>query len=649
MGDALRSRPSLLNGWIMTDSNQKQITPSQRRNIGIVAHIDAGKTTLTERILFYSGVEYKRGEVHEGTTVTDYMPEERERGITITSAAVTVPWKGYHVNIIDTPGHVDFTAEVERSLRVLDGAVMVFCAVAGVQPQSETVWRQADRYNVPRLAFINKMDRVGADFERALESIRKRLDAVPIELQFPVSAESDFSEIIDLIEMNVIYHDPEDIKGVNPLRKPLTEQQRELAEIHRHHIVETLAERDEELLNAFAAEIDPDADAIKAALRRIMIAQASNCRVFGKPLVPVLCGSAFKNRGVQVLLDAVCAYLPAPKEAPAPEAQDPKTSEPIAIKMIPSAPFAALAFKTIADKHGDLTFLRIYSGELKQGMKVQNTRQDKKERVQHIYRVFADSREMMTSAQAGDIIGVVGLKFCITGDTICDPDHPILFEKMAFPDTVISLAIEPKTNAEKDKLAKALAQLAKEDPTFTRHFDDETGQLLISGMGELHLEILVSRLTREFNVNARVGKPLVSYREAIAGPMEATGEFIQQSGGHGQYGVVKLLVEPADVDDPSHLEIVNKIREGAIPRQYIPAVEAGIRSAASCGVLASYPVINIRVTILDGKFHEVDSSEAAFENAAATGFKTACEKAKMHLLEPIMSLEIGRASCRERV
>ncbi|MCZ7646551.1 MAG: elongation factor G [Planctomycetota bacterium] len=601
------------------------------RNIGIIAHIDAGKTTLTERVLYYTGKQHKMGEVHEGTTTTDYMPEERERGITITSAAVSCAWKDHTINIIDTPGHIDFTAEVQRSLRVLDGAVVVFSGVDGVEAQSETVWRQADRYKVPRLCFVNKMDRVGAEFWQVVEQIKTRLGAKPLPIQMPVGKEHDFRGVINLLTMKQYIFD-KDSKGANIVESDVTEEFREEAEARREELFHLLADDDEKMGEMFLAEQRPEADDLAAALRRVCLASKA---------VPVLCGSAYHYIGVQRLLDAVVAYLPSPRDAKLTVGLDPENHEKtLERKHYADQPLAALAFKTLYDKFGDLTFIRIYSGTLKKGDKLFNATRDRKERVDRIFLMHADAREPRAEAFPGDIVAVGGLKFTYTGDTLCDEDEPVLLEPPKFPDTVISMAIEPKTNNDKDKLANALARLSKEDPTFTHRFNSETGQLIISGMGELHLEIIKSKLVREHGVDANIGSPRVSYRETLTAAAEAEGKFVQQSGGRGQYGVCYLKVEPFPNDEPDHVLFESEIVGGAIPREYIPSVERGARGAAFTGVIAGYPTINIKITLLDGKYHEVDSSDLAFEMAGSIGYKEAANKAKPILLEPIMNVEV---------
>ncbi|GMV80783.1 MAG: elongation factor G [Planctomycetota bacterium] len=601
------------------------------RNIGIIAHIDAGKTTLTERVLYYTGKQHKMGEVHEGTTTTDYMPEERARGITITSAAVSCHWKGYNINIIDTPGHIDFTAEVQRSLRVLDGAVVVFSGVDGVEAQSETVWRQADRYNVPRLCFINKMDRVGADMWNVVEQIKTRLGGKALPIQMPIGKEHSFTGVINLVQMRQFVFD-KDSKGQKVEEMDVAPEFLEEANMRRDELFTLLADDDEKMGEMFLADEKPDNDQLAAALRRVVCS--------GKA-VPVLCGSAYHYIGVQRLLDAVVAYLPSPLEAKPTIGLDPEDhSKEIERKPYPDQPLTALAFKTIYDKFGDLTFLRIYSGTLNKGDKLFNATQDKKERVDRLFLMHADAREPLDKAVAGDIVAAGGLKYTYTGDTICSEDKPVLLEPPKFPDTVISMAIEPKTNSDKDKLAIGLSKLAKEDPTFTHKFNNETGQLIISGMGELHLEIIKSKLMREHGVDANVGSPRVSYRETLTAEAEAEGKFVQQSGGRGQYGVCYLKLEPFPNDEPDRVLFESEIVGGSIPREFIPSVERGARGAAFTGIIGGYPTINIKITLLDGKYHEVDSSDLAFEMAGSIGYKEAARKAGAILLEPIMNVEV---------
>src|SRR5437899_4957899 len=579
------------------------------RNIGIMAHIDAGKTTTTERILYYTGKSYKVGEVHEGTAQMDWMVQERERGITITAAATTCMWKDHWINIIDTPGHVDFTVEVERSLRVLDGAVAVFDAVAGVEPQSETVWRQADRYHVPRICFVNKMDRTGADFDRTVGMIESRLHAVPLVLQLPWGVEGGFHGVIDLVEMRGHYWQSEGLDEEWEDRD-IPDEYRAKADEWHHRLFEQLADHDEELMEKFVHEEEPTVDEMRRALRRATLDTAGE-----RVLTPVLCGSAFKNKGVQQLLDAIVQYLPSPVDVPAIHGTDPKTGEQVKRNTGDEEPFAALAFKIMSDSYvGRLTYARVYSGMLRAGSHIENSSQGRKERVGRILQMHANHREDMEAAFAGDIVALVGLKHTKTGDTLCDPAHPVVLEAMTFPVPVVSVGIEPKTKAEQDKLTNAMTKLADEDPTFHVRFNDETGQTLISGMGELHLEVLVDRLTREFNVGANVGKPQVAYRETIKRAVhKVEARYVRQTGGRGQYGHVVIDVEPTGPG--GGYEFVNKIVGGTIPREYIPSVDQGIQEAMESGVLAGYPLVDIRATLVDGSYHEVDSPEMAFKIA----------------------------------
>ncbi len=591
-----------------------------------MAHIDAGKTTTTERILYYTGVTHRMGEVHEGQAVMDWMAQEQERGITITSAATTCYWKDYRINIIDTPGHVDFTIEVERSLRVLDGVVAVFDAVAGVEPQTETVWRQADRYGVPRLAFVNKMDRVGADLFRTIQMMRERLSAAPVLVQLPVGEEDRFQGIIDLIAMNALVYD--DAGGVSFSLGEIPMDYRELAQEHRSRILEALADVDEDIMRRYLADEPVSAGEIKAALRR---------GTLKLQLVPVLCGTAFKNKGIQPLLDAVVDYLPAPSDVPPVQGLDPKgnlAGRPAA----DDAPLAALVFKLFSDPHiGHLTFLRIYSGALKSGDSVLNATKGVKERIGRLLKMHANKREELDTAYAGDIVAAVGLKNTTTGDTLADDRDPVVLESLWIPQPVIDIAIEPHTKADQDKLGHSLAKIAAEDPSFRVHSDTETGQTIISGMGELHLEIIVDRLMREFKVDARVGKPEVAYRETITVPVKAEGKFIRQSGGRGQYGHVVLELKPLPAGTGMVFE--NKIVGGAVPREFIAPVEKGVKEAAATGILG-YPMVDVEVVLVDGSYHEVDSSERAFFIAGSMGLKEGARKAKPILLEPVMSLEV---------
>jgi elongation factor G len=598
------------------------------RNFGIMAHIDAGKTTTTERILYYTGKAYKIGEVHEGTAQMDWMVQERERGITITSAATTTHWKGHWINIIDTPGHVDFTVEVERSLRVLDGAIAVFDAVAGVEPQTETVWRQADRYGVPRICFVNKMDRTGADFARTVRMMEERLQANPLVLQLPWGSEAGFVGVIDLVEMKAHRWTTE--MGEEWETTDIPDEYREAARGAHHELFEKLADHDEELMDKFVHESEPTVEELRRAIRRATLAGEG---------VPVLCGSAFKNKAIQPLLDAIVSYLPSPVDVPPVQGHTP-SGEPAERLPSDDQPFSALAFKIMSDTYvGRLTYVRVYSGIVRTGAHVQNSTKDRKERIGRVLQMHANHREDMEAAFTGDIVAVVGLKHSTTGDTLCDPANPIILESISFPTPVISVAVEPKTKADQDKLGNALAKLADEDPTFVVKYDDETGQTIISGMGELHLEILVDRLTREFNVGANVGKPQVAYRETIRKAVhKVEGRFIRQTGGHGQYGHVVIDLEPTGPG--GGYEFVNKITGGDIPREYIPSVDQGIQEACESGVLAGYPLVDIRATLIGGSFHEVDSSEIAFKIAGSIGLKEAARRADPVLLEPVMEFEI---------
>jgi elongation factor G len=597
------------------------------RNIGIMAHIDAGKTTTTERVLYYTGINYKIGEVHEGTATMDWMVQEQERGITITSAATTCFWRDHRINIIDTPGHVDFTIEVERSLRVLDGAVAVFCAVGGVEPQSETVWRQADKYRVPRIAFVNKMDRVGADFEHVVGEIRDKLKAKPLVLQLPIGAEEKFTGVVDLVENRALFWD-EDRLGANYRIGEIPAELKESARAWREKMIETLADHDERIMEMFLeGKEEPSPEQIRKAIR---------VATLNIEAVPVLMGSAFRNKGVQTMLDAVVDYLPSPLDVP------PMIGK-VGDKMEErwprdDAPFSALAFKIMTDPYvGTLTFLRVYSGTLESGSSVLNSTKLKRERIGRLVKMHANKREEITEVFAGDICAV-GLRDTTTGDTLCDPAHPIVLESIEFPDPVIQIAIEPKTKADQDRLGESLAKLAREDPSFRVSVNRETSQTLISGMGELHLEIIVDRLLREFKVDANVGKPQVAYRETIRKPAEAEGRFVRQSGGHGQFGVVDLRIEP--LEKGGGFEFVDATKGGSIPRNFIPSVEDGVKEAMETGVLAGYPMVDVRAILLDGKYHEVDSSELAFKIAASMGFREAVGKADPVLLEPVMEVEV---------
>ncbi|MFN2490650.1 MAG: elongation factor G [Actinomycetota bacterium] len=603
---------------------------NRTRNIGIMAHIDAGKTTTTERILYYTGRTYKIGEVHEGAAVMDWMIQEQERGITITSAATTAHWKGYWINIIDTPGHVDFTVEVERSLRVLDGAIAVFDAVAGVEPQSETVWRQADRYNVPRVCFVNKMDRTGADFFRTVDMIRSRLNGTPVVVQLPIGKEADFHGVVDLVTM-VAHYWPSDGMGEQWEDRDIPDHLRDQAERYRHDLIEALADHDEGIMEAYVGEHDIDVDEMRRALRRATIAG---------DITPVLCGSAFKNKAVQPLLDSICWYLPSPSDLPPYEGRIPSTGEVVERKAEDTDPFSALAFKIMSDPYvGRLTYLRVYSGTLRSGDQVTNSTRDRKERVGRILQMHANHREDKEAVFAGDIVAIVGLKNTLTGDTLCDPSEPVLLEEMSFPAPVIDVAIEPKSKVDSDKLGNALQRLSEEDPTFRVHTDEDTGQTIISGMGELHLEVLVDRLIREFKVGANVGKPQVAYRETVRNPIQKVEtRYVKQTGGKGQYGHAVINLEPTGPG--GGYEFVNKITGGKIPTEYIPSVDQGVQEAMASGVLAGYPVVDIRVTLTDGSYHEVDSSEMAFKITGSMAFKEAARRAKPVLLEPIFDVEV---------
>lgn len=599
------------------------------RNIGIMAHIDAGKTTTTERILYYTGVTYKIGEVHEGTAVMDWMPQEQERGITITSAATTCSWKEHRINIIDTPGHVDFTIEVERSLRVLDGAVAVFDAVAGVEPQSETVWRQANKYGVPRIAFMNKMDRVGADFFMAMGTMVEKLGANPVAIQIPIGSEENFRGPIDLVKMRAYYFDDETL-GAKYVEADIPEEYIVKAKEYREKLLEALADIDENIMEKYISGEEVSVDEIKAALRKGTIEMK---------FTPVLCGSAFKNKGIQLLLDAIIDYLPSPLDIPPVKGIRPLDGVEVERRASDDEPFTALAFKIMTDPFvGQLTFVRVYSGVLSAGSYVYNSTKGIKERIGRLLKMHANKREEIKEVRAGDIAAVVGLKNTLTGDTLCDENNPIILESIQFPEPVIAVAIEPKTKADQEKLSVSLSKLAQEDPSFKVSFDEETGQTIISGMGELHLEIIVDRLTREFKVGANVGKPQVAYKETIKGAAKVEGKFVRQSGGRGQYGHVWIEIEP--LERGKGFEFVNKIVGGVIPKEFIPAVEKGIKEAMEGGVLAGYPVVDVRVTLIDGSYHEVDSSEMAFKIAGSMAFKEGAKKAQLVLLEPIMNVEV---------
>jgi elongation factor G len=599
------------------------------RNIGIAAHIDAGKTTTTERILYYTGVSYKMGEVDRGSAVMDWMEQEQERGITITSAATTCLWKGHRVNIIDTPGHVDFTIEVERCLRVLDGVIAIFCAVGGVEPQSETVWHQADRYRVPRIAFINKMDRAGADMYRCVELMRTMLKAEPIVLQMPIGDEGDFVGVVDLISMKALLYDDIDL-GVGFREVDIPPWLQDDAERRRVELLESMADVDESIMENYIDGKPISSDQLILALRKATLSLER---------IPVLCGAAFKNKGVQPLLDAVVRYLPSPADIPPVSGIDPKGKETIR-PADDSTPFSALAFKLMNDPYvGHLTFLRIYSGQLKSGDTVLNATKGTREKIGRLVTMHANRREEIRAVYAGDIVAAIGLRNTTTGDTLCEPISPILLESMAIPKPVMSVAIEPKTKDDLERLSRGLSKVAMEDPSFKVSFDEETGQTLISGMGELHLEIIVDRLLREFKVGALVGKPQVAYRETISSISEGEGRFVRQSGGRGQYGHVKLRVEPGDRGQGIVFE--NKVVGGVIPKEYIASVERGVREAAACGIVAGYSMVDVRITILDGSYHEVDSSERAFHIAGSIGFKLAAEKAGPLFLEPFMALDVS--------
>ena len=598
------------------------------RNMGFAAHIDAGKTTTTERVLFYSGRLHRIGNVDEGNTAMDWMVQEKERGITITSAATTTFWKDHRINIIDTPGHVDFTVEVERSMRVLDGVVVIFCSVGGCQPQSETVWRQATRYGVPRMVFVNKMDRLGADFYRVAGQVKDRLLANAVVLQLPIGAEDTFRGVVDLVEMDAVVYDDE--LGLSFKRVPIPDDLKEKAQAYHEKLVEAAAEADDALLEKYLTNHTLIKDEIKAGLRKATIE--------GK-IVPILCGSSFKNRGVQPLLDAIIDYLPSPLDKKAVIGTSPKTGAEDERLPEDDQPFSSLAFKIMADPFvGRLTFFRVYSGVLKTGSYTFNSVKGKRERIGRLLQMHANKREEISEIRAGDIGAAVGLKDTSTGDTLCDEDKPIILESIQFPEPVIFVAIEPKTTADQEKLGMSLAKLAEEDPTFRIKGDPETGQTIISGMGELHLEIIVDRLLREFKVEANVGKPQVAYKETIRTESEAEGKFIRQTGGRGQYGHVWLKIEPLEAG--KGFEFVNKIVGGTVPKEYIAPVEAGIKEAMAGGVIAGYPVIDLRATLFDGSYHDVDSSEVAFKIAASMGFKEAVRRAKPILLEPVMKVEV---------
>jgi elongation factor G len=607
----------------------RTVSLEKTRNIGIMAHIDAGKTTTTERILYYTGINYKIGEVHDGTATMDWMVQEQERGITITSAATTCFWRDHRVNIIDTPGHVDFTIEVERSLRVLDGAVAVFCSVGGVEPQTETVWRQADKYRVPRLAFVNKMDRVGADYFRVIKMIEDRLGARPAVLQLPIGAEDKFTGIVDLVTMKAVVWEDESL-GAKFHEEEIPADLQEQAEEYREKLVEAAADADEAIMEKYL-----EGKAIGEAELRSGIRAAT----LALKIVPVFCGTAFRNKGVQPMLDAVVDYLPSPLDIPPVNGLEPGTDKAEVRLVKDDAPFSALAFKIMTDPFvGTLTFFRVYSGSLSSGASIYNSTKSKRERVGRLLKMHANKREEIKEVYAGDIAAAVGLRTATTGDTLCDEDEPIVLESIDFPDPVISIAIEPKSKADQERLGLSLQKLATEDPSFRVRTDEETGQTIISGMGELHLEIIVDRLLREFSVGANVGKPQVAYRETVRKGVEQQGKFIRQTGGHGQYGDVWIKLEPQPAG--GGFEFVDAVKGGAIPREFISAVEKGVKEATENGVLAGYPVVDVKVTLFDGSYHDVDSSEIAFKIAGSMAFKQAARKASPILLEPIMSVEV---------
>lgn len=609
-----------------------RVFPLERiRNIGIMAHIDAGKTTLTERILYYTGRNYKIGDTHEGTATMDWMEQEQERGITITSAATTVHWNDYTINIIDTPGHVDFTVEVERSLRVLDGSVAVFCAKGGVEPQSETVWRQADKYHVPRMAFINKMDIMGADFYNAVNMIKTRLGATPVPVQLPIGAEDEFLGIIDLMEMKAYIYNDE--LGKNISVEEIPADMLDKAKEYHTNMVELISETDEELMEKYLSGEEPSIDELKKCLRKACISTE---------LTPVFCGSAYKNKGVQKLLDGIVEYMPSPIDVPAIKGTTTDSNTEIVRHASDDEPFSALAFKIMNDPFvGKLAFFRVYSGVLNAGSYVYNSTKGKKERIGRILQMHANHREEISKVCAGDIAAAVGLKFTTTGDTLCTEDDEVILESMNFPEPVISVAIEPKTKDGRDKMAIALSKLAEEDPTFKTYTNVETGQTIISGMGELHLEIIVDRLLREFKVEANVGKPQVAYKETFRKPVDIEGKYIKQSGGRGQYGHCKVKFEPMDANNKDKTyEFVNNIVGGAIPKEYIPAIDNGIQEAMQCGILGGYPVLGVKAVLYDGSYHDVDSSEMAFKIAGSMAFKEAMKKGDPVLLEPIMKIDV---------
>ena len=605
----------------------RQVPLELTRNIGIMAHIDAGKTTTTERILFYTGINHKIGEVHDGAATMDWMAQEQERGITITSAATTCFWKGHRINIIDTPGHVDFTVEVERSLRVLDGSVTVLCAKGGVEPQSETVWRQADKYHVPRMVYVNKMDIMGANFYNVIDMMKERLKCNAVPIQLPIGAESEFKGIIDLVTMEAeVYYDD---KGLDIRIEPIPDDMKELAQKYHEELIEAVAEQDDALMEKFFEGEELTIDEIKTCIRKATIANE---------MVPVCCGTSYRNKGVQMLLDNIVAYMPAPTDVEAIRGTNPETGEEEDRHSSDTEPFAALAFKIATDPYvGKLCFFRVYSGTVKAGATVYNSVKDSDERLGRILQMHANHRQDIDEVYAGDIAAAVGLKNTTTGDTLCDEKHPVVLESMEFPEPVIRVAIEPKTKAGQEKMGIGLQKLAEEDPTFRCYTDEETGQTIIAGMGELHLEIIVDRLLREFKVEANIGKPQVAYRETITKPADVDCKYSRQSGGKGQYGHVKIKIEP---NPEKGFEFVNAIVGGAVPKEYIPAVEAGIKGAMQSGVLAGYPVVDVKVTLYDGSYHEVDSSEMAFKIAGSMAFKDAMRKASPVLMEPIMKVAI---------
>jgi elongation factor G len=609
----------------------KKINLQKIRNIGIIAHIDAGKTTTTERILYYTGKSHKIGEVHDGNATMDWMEQEQERGITITSAATTCFWRDHQVNIIDTPGHVDFTAEVERSLRVLDGAIGVFCAVGGVEPQSETVWRQATKYHVPRIGFVNKMDRSGADFINCITQMKDRLSANPVPLQLPIGAEADFIGLIDLVEMKAyVYPEKDNPKGEIFEEVPIPDNMADLVAEYREKLMEAVSDVDESIMEKYLGGEDVSLEAIKAAIRK---------GTLELKFTPILCGASFKNKGVQQLLDAVPEYLPSPLDVPAMTGINPNTQEEVSRKADDKEPVSALAFKIMTDPFvGQLAFFRVYSGELTSGSYIYNSTKNVRERIGRLLRMHSNKREEVKSVSAGDIAAAVGFKKTFTGDTLCPEDNPVVLESITFPQPVISVAIEPKSKPEQDKLSDCLIKLQQEDPTFEVKVDPETNQTVISGMGELHLEILVDRMRREFSLDVNVSKPQVAFRETITKPIEHSYKYIKQSGGRGQYGHVEIYVEPREAGEG--FEFVNKIVGGSIPREYIPAVQKGIEEAMDRGILCGYPVVDVRVTLNDGSYHEVDSSEMAFKICASIAFKETCKKASPVLLEPIMEVEV---------